>query len=231
VFAALAAAHLTTVTAMTGGLILYAFPAVPLVSLLAGDGLVRLVRWARSGVAWPRRGLVVAAALTIALAMSWHVARQRYRERDHRVYSPFPYVRQVQMSRLQRLTVTSRVAELVTPRLREGDTLSGYPTLASAVALELNRRLAGELADLAPRWMQLGLVSRESVIERIEADHVRVFVAQAGSLEANPTFKGYLARCYEPPQVIERTRGEGGGIPRVNVFVHVDGECGTPTRQ
>jgi hypothetical protein len=68
-------------------------------------------------------------------------------------------------------------------------------------------------------------VSRASIIEAIEADHVRVFVAQASSFERDPGFREYLGRCYGPPQVIERATGDGWGIPRVNVFLHVDGEC------
>jgi hypothetical protein len=225
---ALALAHVLVVRGMSGGLILYAFPAVPLVALLAGDGVVSAGRWVFRGADVPRRGrrgLLLAAVLASPFFLGWPAARQRYQARDGEQYALIPMVRQAQMARLQRLTAVDQVLELVRPMLRDGDTVFGYPTLASVVALGSGRRISGELVDLAPRWISLGLVSRKSIIESVEADGVRVFVAQAGAFELDSGFRQYLTRCYRPPQVIPRATGEGRGIPRINVFEHIDGPC------
>lgn len=231
---ALVVGHVGAVAVMAGGLVLYLFPAVPLVALLGGDGVVRLVAWAGSrgeGVGrawwggWVGRGLALAAACVGVVLLGWYGATSRYERRDRREYAVVAPLRQVQMARSQRLSMVPRLVELIGPMLREGDTLFGYPLLASAVALALDRRLAGEWADLAPRWLAMGLVSRKEVIEGIEADHVRVFLAQLGVFERDPVFREYLTRCYLAPSVIERAVGDGGGLPRVVVYRHIDGRC------
>ncbi len=213
----LVVAHLGVVASMTGGLVLYLFPAMPLLALLAGHGLVAVLRPGPG-----RWALVVVAAL---LGGGWFLAQARYEARDHRGYAFVPMLRQVEMSRLQRLVVAERVVAALEPVLHEGDTLFGAPPLVTAVAGAMHHRVAGDLADLAPRWLQLGLVSRKTVIETIEADRVRAFVVDHGVYEHDPVFTEYLSRCYGPPRFFEREAGDGAGVPRVSVYLHLEGPC------
>lgn len=217
--ALIAAAHVGIVAGMSGGLALYLFPAVPFLALLAGDGLATWLTATSKKVRWS--GVLVVAALVAG----WTVAKSAYERRDHESYSWFPGLRALQLARLQRLVVADQVVDVLRPMMREGETVFGAPPLASQVALGLQRRFSGELADLAPRWLAMGLVSRREVIERIEADRVRALVEQAGAFDRDPTFKAYLQHCYGQPLVLDRVSGEGRGIPRVNVYLHLDTPC------
>ncbi|MFO8070227.1 MAG: hypothetical protein R6V85_00010 [Polyangia bacterium] len=88
------------------------------------------------------------------------------------------------------------------------------------MALESGRRVSAELADFAPRWLEQGQVSRESLIARIEADRVALFVTPNWFWTKDPGFSAYLERCYRQPVVFPRK--QGSGIPRMLVFEHVD---------
>jgi hypothetical protein len=204
-------------------LVLYLFPALPLLALLAAEGLTVVLNSA------PRVKAAAALALVVATLLGWQQVRVRFGERDRRSYSLLPPLREVEMARIQELAVLKRVGPIVQPLLGEDDTLYGAPVLVTALALSLDRRVSGEMADLAPRWIQLGLVTRQSVIERIEADRVKVLVTPSGSMDKDPVFREYLSRCFGPPTSFSRaTEGEGTGIPRVNLYVRLDAQCAPP---
>lgn len=88
------------------------------------------------------------------------------------------------------------------------------------------RRMAGELADLAPRWFHTGATSRREVVERIEADGVDVFVSPRWFYLRDRFFRRYLAACYTKPRIYDRLAGSG--LPRIFVFRHR--ECGRTSR-
>lgn len=222
--AAMVALHVAAVALMKGGLVLYLFPAHALLALLAGDGALRLVRGLRAAAT---RRAALAASLGVLVLSIWgfRSARERYELRDAAHYSVVPQVRLAAMAHLQRLSVAETLARVVEPGSTPEETVFGFPTLAAQVAVSAHRRVAGELADLAPRWIQLGLVTRQSVVKALEADHVRFFVTPRWFYFNDPYFKSYLAKCFEPPRVFPRAIGEGGGIPDVLLYRHLDGAC------
>ncbi len=222
--AAAVAAHVGAVALMSGGLVLYLFPALPLLALLAGDGAARIARAIARG---PSRALAAGAALAVLAASvggPW-AAWARYERRDSHGYPALPHARHLAMAHLQKLSVAEPIARLVKSESGPTETVFGFPTIAAEVAREAHRRVAGELADLAPRWLQLGTVTRKSVVSAIEADGVRFFVTPRWFYFRDPYFKSYLAKCYEAPRVFPRTRADGAGIPDLLVYRHLDGAC------
>jgi hypothetical protein len=217
--------HVAAVGLMRGGLVLYLFPALPLLALLAGDGLVRLARALGAlpspGRWWSAAGAAVAlAALGLA---GFAGSRARYQERDHELYPLLPHLRYVAMARLQRLVVAEAIGRKIGPAMTAEETIFGHPTISAGVALQTGRRISGEQADLAPRWIQQGTVSRKEVVQKAEEDHIRYFVTPRGFFELDPYFKEYLSRCFEPPEVFPRRRGDGRGIPAIDLYRRRDG--------
>jgi hypothetical protein len=89
--------------------------------------------------------------------------------------------------------------------------------------LRSHRRIAGELADLAPRWIRMGLVERHEIVNTIESDKVGVFITPKLFFLNDRFFRSYLARCYQKPQRFPRATGQGHGIPDIYVFPHRTG--------
>jgi hypothetical protein len=224
--ASLLGAHVAAVFLMRGGLVLYLFPALPLLALLAADGLVRLVRACWSAPATPTRRLRLAGLATAVLftcTAGFGVSMTRFNARDHESYPLVPHLRCIVMAHVQRLVAAETITRAITPEIRPGDTLFGHPTIAAQVALETGLRFAGEQADLAPRWIQQGSVSRQDILDRAEADHVRWFITPNMFFERDPFFRQYLERCYGPPTAFPRPSGDGRGIPNINVYRRRDG--------
>ena len=219
--AMLASAHLAVVALMRGGLILYVFPALPLLALLAGDGLVRAACWCAGAPL--RRSLPLAAALLGLTLGALLVTQRRYQQRDQLDYPLLPHARQLAMARLQRLTVAESITAAIGPELLPQQTLFGFPTITAAVAVKAGRRISGELADLAPRWLQQGTVDRREVVALAERDRVAFFLTPRGFYEHDPFFRAYLAQCYEAPRLFARALGDGRGVPPIDVFRHRPG--------
>ncbi len=222
--AAMVSLHVAVVALMKGGLVLYLFPAHALIALLAADGALRLVRGLRAAATRSAAFGVSLAVLALSVLGFW-AARGRYERRDAHPYSVIPQVRLAAMSHLQRLSVAETIARVVEADSTPEETLFGFPTLVTQVAVSAHRRVAGELADLAPRWIQLGSVTRQSVVRAIEADHVRFLVTPRWFYFNDPYFKSYLAHCFGSPRVFPRTSGEGGAIPDILLYRHRDGAC------
>ena len=207
---------------MKGGLILYFAAAFPLVALIAGVGLVRGIRL---------MGRPLAALALIALALTttvaWGGAAQRYRLRDNEpTYPLLPHLRSLAMDHVQHLTIAKRIADIVALTSEPNETLFGHPTIVAQVATNANRRVSGELADLAPRWIEMKQITPESIVEQIETDRVRYFVTPHWYYVKDPFFRAYLQRCYGPAQRFPRLAGgEGHGIPELLLLRHRDGSC------
>ena len=237
VLAVLAMAHLLAVGLMGGGQALYLQPAFPLIALLAGAGVGRMVDIFRidygqepsAKEALPSRvrtASAIALCVLAATVAGWTASSAMYGARDGREYPVLPHLRHVEMAALQRPVVVDDIAKHARKVLSPDGTIFGHATIADLVALKSGRRVSAELADFAPRWLVLGLVSRESLIERIEADNVELFVTPNWFWTKDREFSAYLERCYLQPVVFERK--PGSGIPRILVFEHVRGPrpCG-----
>jgi hypothetical protein len=223
------AAHFTVTLSMSGGLFLYLVVVTPLLALLAGLGLDAMFDWFKRqhamSVARARRALRMTLALgAAALALSagaWAAAQAHQERLDTLHYSYWPHRRHAEMARLQKLDVANQVAtELAT--LPKNRSLFGFPTIVSAVALTGGWRVAGELADLAPRWIEQGTVNREEITTRIEQDGVAALVTPPWGFVNTPYFKAYLAACYENPTTIRHRLGQG--VPDILVFRHIEKE-------
>jgi hypothetical protein len=168
----------------------------------------------------------VAVCILAATVAGWAASSAMYGARDQREYSVLPHLRHVEMAALQRPIVAERIAKHARDRVGPGGTIFGHATIVDLVALKAGRRVSAGFADFAPRWLALGLLSRESLIERIEADNVELFVTPNWFWTKDREFSGYLNRCYLQPVVFERE--PGSGIPRILVFEHVRGPrpCG-----
>jgi hypothetical protein len=213
------------VAALRGSLILYLYPAVPLAALLAGAGLDAGLRAAAAALREARQhkgraalALVLPAALVAAWTLGAALSRDRYQQRDHEVYPLLPHARHVAMARLQKLDVATAIADVVRRELKPGETIFGYPTIASAVALRAGCRISGELADLAPRWLAQGTVSRREVMLALEADKIRFFVTPRSFFEQDRFFRDYLEHCFAAPRRFLRTGGDGRGVPNLDLF-------------
>jgi hypothetical protein len=122
------------------------------------------------------------------------------------------------MHEIQRPIVADKIASFARRSVSPEGTVFGHSTIADLVALKAGLRVSYGLADLAPRWLDMGIISRESVVEQIEADNVELFVSPNWFWTKDEWFRGYLERCYEKPVIFPRE--PGNGIPRMFVFVH-----------
>jgi hypothetical protein len=215
---------------MRGAFILYVFPAVPLLALLASSGLVRAAQWVNASRKEAlgsihrlgRVGALCAGILVITLS-GWALATSRYEIRDREIYPIVPYLRYVAMAKVQRLKVIDAIARDSDLQLSAEQTIFGFPPIAAAVAVRTERRVAAEQADLAPRWIRMGLVSEREIINAIEADDVRLVITPKLGFLSDQLFSAYLAKCYAKPRRFARVTGDGRGIPDIYVFRHRDG--------
>ena len=223
-------AHMAVTLSMSGGLFLYIVVVTPLLALLAGLGIDGVFAWVKQqsqqSTARGHRALRTVLALgAMAIAISgaaWAKAQTHQEHLDDLPYSFWPHLRHLKMASIQKLDVASKVATALAtvPKSR---TLFGQPTIVSAVALSGGWRVAGELADLAPRWIEQGTVSREEITSRIEQDGVAAFVTPPWELVRDPYFKAYLATCYGKPTIFDPPANlPGQGIPGILVYSHLE---------
>ena len=232
-------AHIAVVLAMTEAAFLYIVAIAPLLTLLAGIGFDATVVWWRerrelSQARYRRasRLMLAGVAATVALtAAGWAVARSHREHLDERQYSFWPHVLHGQVSRFQQLDVAWRVAR--DSALPKAGTIFGDPTIVSAVALHSGLRVAGELADLNPSWLEAGTVSREEVVSRIERDGVAAVITSPWFMVQDPYFRSYLMACYEIPKIFSPPdSGPGAGLFDILVYPHTRGTspCHVPRR-
>ena len=221
---AFAVGHVATVLVMTGGLPLYLYVANPLCALVGGLGLVRCVRWL---VATRRRlatGLA-AFALVGATWVAWWDVGRRYSasDTDGRSFSWIPYVRYPTLIWLQHMTVVGRITDDIANRLAPDDTIFGHAMVAAPVALETGHHMSAQLADLPPRSIELGLITREKIVQDIEADRVKFYITPRWKPLFDPYFQAYLRRCYTLRTIFRKThQPDGGGIPDILEFEHIE---------
>lgn len=217
------AVHLLAVFTMSGGLYLYFYPAYALLAWGAGTAIARALTVTSGAPSLRKTAVGVAAIAVIAWAGGSTYVQRAFVARDARAggstYSWFAPVRTLQMAHVQRMTVAEEIASsIANDDGPQAGTVFGEPPLASLVALYSGRRFAGHLADLAPRWIRQGSVSRQSIVDRIEDDHVEYFVTPRWFYTRDAFFRRYLQDNYAPPAVHDRHTGDGAGIPTVLVF-------------
>ncbi len=215
---AMAGLHIASILLMQGGLSLYVGPAIPILALAAGLGAWRLAHGLRKqepGSLVPRLAATTLLATAAAVIAGWAGAQARLEKRDKRDdYSLLPYRTHARMSRVSEPVVTQRIsADLAA---QGHGTLFGHATIVDLVALQTGARISADLADIAPRWFEMGTLSRQSVVEQVEADGVTHFITPNWYYPKDPYFKVYLQRCYAAPQVYPRENG----IPRMLVYRH-----------
>ena len=215
---AMAGLHIASILLMQGGLSLYVGPAIPILALAAGLGAWRLARELRRrepGNLAPRLAVISLLAMAATVVAGWAGAQARLEKRDKRDdYSLLPYRTHARMSRVSEPVVADSIsADLAA---QGHGTLFGHATIVDLVALQTGARIAADLADIAPRWFKLGTLSRQHVVEQVEADGVTHFITPNWYYPKDPYFKVYLQRCYAAPQVYPRENG----IPRMLVYRH-----------
>jgi hypothetical protein len=220
---AAAAIHLGAVLVMSGGLFLYVVPIFPLVCLLAGEGADRVLTWVVAPLAKaarrPRIAAAVGGAMLVALA-GWKVAQDQQQMPQLPVLPFFPHPRIGELVHVQNLHVVDVIAHDLDRKMAPGETLFGHGPIVAQAAIAAKRRVAGELADLAPRWIEQGMVSQRSVITKIENDGVGAMITPQWLLVRDPQFHSYLEACYQRPQRYPRARaGDGRGLPDIYVYL------------
>ena len=216
--------HVLVIVTMRGGQILYIHPVVPLLSLAAGAAIQRcgseLLTTADPGAhTLSRRYLaLITTALLVMTTIGWKASSMLYSARDHKNYSLLPHSRVMEMSSLQNMKVASDIASMIREDSMEKDTVFGQATISALVGLLADRKVAGQLADLDPRWVKLGMMEREEVATTIETDGVTYFITPRWFWVKDPYFNRYLRQCYSKPRVFPRY--EGSGIPDLLVFKH-----------
>lgn len=227
--------HVAVVLAMTEAAFLYVVVIAPLLALLAGMGLDASLAWWRghrqgSRARARRASRVLAGGLVAGLALiagGWSGARSHREKLDERPYSLWPHVLHGQVSQFHRLDVA--LQGIADPMLPKEGSLFGDPTIVSALALRSGKRVAGELADLNPNWIEAGTVRAEEVVARIQRDGVTAVVSPPWGILQQPYFKSYLFACYQRPEpFFPPPSGPGQGLPLLLVFTHGPTPCQPP---
>lgn len=222
-----AVVHNVIVNAMSGGLILYTYPSVPLLCVLAAFAMVEIVRrctW-ESYTSWVGSWVLGLSVLTF---VGWVWVSGRYEKRDEGFdYPAIPWLRATKMNELREHAWLDKLAAQIGPKLGPNDTVFGEVGFATPLAIKVQRRVSGQWADLVTRWFERGVLSRERVIRDVEKDHVKYIVTPRWFYMKDRTFRAYIGKCFHSYARIDIPRGQhpGGGLPTVFVFEHNDGVC------
>jgi hypothetical protein len=214
--------HLAVVLVMSGAQFLYVIPTFSLICLLAGAGADQIIGWVAKAAAGDRlmRAGGAAVGSVAVMLLGWKIAQDEQKTSFLPVLPLFPYTRSAELVHVQKLDVIKTIARDLNRKLAPGETLFGHPPVVALTALESGHRVAGELADLAPRWIEQKIVTPAFVISKIEGDGVGAVVTPLWQLVQNPQFRAYLATCYERPERYPRPAGgDGRGIPDLYVFL------------
>jgi hypothetical protein len=214
--------HLGVVLVMTGALFLYVVPVFSLVCMLAGAGADHIIGWVGKAATGDRAMRAGGAAVgTIILTLlGWKIARDVQQSPHVPALPLLPWTRSAELVHVQKLDVIKTIARDLNHKLPPEETIFGHAPVVTLTALEGGHRVAGELADLAPRWIEQKVVTPAFVITKIEGDKVGAVVTPLWQLTQNPQFRAYLVTCYERPERYPRpSGGDGRGIPDLYVFL------------
>jgi hypothetical protein len=135
-------------------------------------------------------------------------------------YSFWPHFRQLAQRQHATPRVASQIAEDIGPKTDRNaqETIFGDSIITSLVALKTGRRVAANLVDIDPVWFQLGILSRENIVNKIEKDFVTYVIFGNWYNATDNYFKNYLINCYDPPK--EFPQLPNSTIPPLFVFRH-----------
>ena len=240
VILALALGHLLVVFTMKAGVMLYVYPVMPLLALVAGRGAVHLSQWrsseeTKTGKKTKKRGRqkpVDAPAIPpVVVGLLWGCilifsligfrSASMFAGQGHfQRYSYWPHFRLLAQRQYTTPHVASQIAEYIGQKTDRNaqETIFGDSMIASLVALKTGRRVAANLADLDPVWLQIGALAREDIVDKIEADHATYFIIGNWHNAADTYFKDYLMHCYHPPK--EFPQLPHSAVPSLFVFRH-----------
>ena len=214
--------HHLVVVAMAGGQYLYLHVVTPLIVLVAGGVFAYFDQRVEQVGARGRSVLALMLVLGVSWAglslAGWGLSAADFERRDREPYPSLPYVRWIEMAAIQDMAVAREIARDLARGGESDDKVFGYGTVASLVALESGRPMAGEYADLSPRWFDNGTLEQAEVIRQIERDGVRWFVTPKLYYLEDEEFRAYLDACYGEPEIWPRAEGRGRGVPRLFVF-------------
>lgn len=220
-FAAAGAAHLLVVLSMKLGNVMYLGPAAPMLAALGGYAVHEVTRH--------RKRVLVGAATALWLlttAAAWSVAERRASAAEHRDTPFLPHARLIDRARLQRWTNLDEIARTVAAESPTGATIFGTHLVAPWIALRARLRVTGDMADLAPNWLTLGIITRRELIDRLEANHVSYFVIRGGFYAQDESFRRYLTLCYDVPaarqfEPVADRNAPGANVGRIVVLRHL----------
>ena len=231
--------HLLAVFTMKGGIMLYVFPVIPLLALIAGRGAVHLSQWrfsedSKTGKKKKRsrkKPVKDAAVPSVVVVLLWvgivvlsligfKSASMNVGQRHFARYSFWPHFRFMAQRQTHRPLVASQIAAYIGPKtdLNTQETIWGDFLIVSLVAMKTDRRVAANLADFDPVWLQTGIFTREGIVDKIEKDHVSYLIFGNWHNTGNDYLTKYIKHCYDPPK--EFPRLSNSRVPRLYVFRH-----------
>ena len=241
----LALGHLLVVITMTGGITLYVYPIVPLLALIAGRGAVHLSQWQSPEEPKPAPkksrkkkrsrnktlqkpavpyGLVVLlwAVILVLSLIGFKGASAQVGQKHFARYSFWHHFRFIAQRQAYRPHVASQIADYVGLRtaFNARETIWGDSIIASLVALKTDRRIAANLADFDPVWLQTGTLTHQDIVDRIEKDHVAYLVFGNWHNATDNYLTRYMMQCYTPPKKFSRL--PNSRVPTLYVFRHRD---------
>jgi hypothetical protein len=137
-------------------------------------------------------------------------------------YSFWPHFRLLTQRQYATPLVASQIAAYIGPKTDRNarETVWGDAIIASLVGLKTGRRVAANLADIDPVWFQLGILSREDMVKKIEKDFVTYVIIGNWNNATDKYFINYMINCFEPPK--EFPQLPNSVIPPLFVFRHRD---------
>lgn len=214
-----ALAHVVVVAQMTGGLMLYLVPALPLIAI-ASALLLRQVAEFDLSKARAIGATVTALSLTVA-GWAWAASRSsRYDNLREQTYAIDPWRRNIQATESQAMPWVENVARAMKRTMKPEESLFGEIAMVAPVALAGGLRISADRADFVTRWLARGQVSREALIADIEAHHVRYFITPRMYYAQDPLFLHYLEGCFRDYKVQQRAPAmrPGFGIPDIVIL-------------
>ncbi len=237
--------HLLAVFTMKGGIVLYVYPAIPLLALISGRGAVHLSQWRSSeepkeepkkdkkqkrsrknqeqkpAVPYMVVGLLWAWIVVLSLIGFKSATKYIGLKQDTR-FSFWPHFRFIAQKETFRPHIASQIAEYIGLKTERNtqETIWGDSIIASLVAMKTDRRVAANLADFDPVWLQTGVLAKKDIVDRIEKDHVTYLIFGNWHNATDSYLTDYIKQCYNSPQKFSRL--PNSRVPHLYVFRHRD---------
>ena len=243
VFLILVLGHLLAVFTMKGGIVLYVYPAIPLLALISGRGAVHLTQWRspEEPIEEPKKGKKQKRSrksqeqkpavphVAVGLLWAWIVvlsligfksASMSIGQKQDTRFSFWPHFRFIAQRQASRPDVAFQIAEYIGPKTERNfqETIWGDSIIASLVAIKTDRRVAANLADFDPVWLQTGILTQKDIVDKIEKDRVTYLILGNWHNAAENYLTNYIKQCYHPPHKFSQL--PNSRVPSLYVFRH-----------